>query len=84
MTVAGAAKANPKSNPRILGGIPAGDHPRPVQGVVYPRLEGGGRGAKPILDRGGRCDWINDEAGLGSAVTYVLEVQDRKGRDEAP
>jgi REP element-mobilizing transposase RayT len=31
---------------------------------------------------GGRCGWINDEAGLERAITYVLEAQDRKGRDE--
>jgi hypothetical protein len=33
---------------------------------------------------GGRCDGIDAEAGLESVVTYVLEAQDRKGRDDAP
>jgi hypothetical protein len=31
---------------------------------------------------GGRCDWVNADAGLERVVTYVLEVQDRQGRDE--
>ena len=33
---------------------------------------------------GGGCEWINDDAGLENVVTYVLEVQDRKGRDATP
>ena len=40
--------------------------------------------ARRFWTEGGRCDWIHDEAGLESVVTYVLEAQDRKGRDEAP
>jgi REP element-mobilizing transposase RayT len=33
---------------------------------------------------GGRCDWINAEAGLESVATYVREAQDRKARDDGP
>ena len=47
-------------------------------------LKEAGAARNRFWTEGGRCDWINDEAGLGSAVTSVLEVQDRKGRDEAP
>jgi hypothetical protein len=46
-------------------------------------LKEAGASRSRFWTEGGRCDWINDEAGLECAVTYVLDVQDRKRRDEA-
>jgi REP element-mobilizing transposase RayT len=45
------------------------------------RLKEAGAARHRFWTEGGSCRWINDEASLESAVVYVLEVQDRKGRD---
>jgi hypothetical protein len=47
-------------------------------------LKEAGAARKRFWTEGGRCDWINAEAGLESVVAYVLEAQDRKGRDDVP
>jgi hypothetical protein len=47
-------------------------------------LKEAGGARSQFWTEGGRCDWINVEAGLESVVTYVLDVQERKDRDEAP
>jgi hypothetical protein len=47
-------------------------------------LKEAGGARSQFWTEGGRCDWINVEEGLEGVVTYVLDVQDRKDRDEAP
>jgi len=46
------------------------------------RLKEAGATRSRFWTEGGGCRWIDDEASLENAVTYVREVQDRKGRDE--
>ena len=48
------------------------------------RLKEAGTVRNRFWTEGGTPRWINDEASLEYAVTYVLEAQDRKGLDETP
>jgi REP element-mobilizing transposase RayT len=48
------------------------------------RLKEMGAGRTRFWTEGGDCRQIDDEASLENAVVYVLEAQDRKGRDEIP
>jgi len=47
-------------------------------------LKEAGAARSRFWTEGGRCDWVNDETDLERVVIYVLEAQDRKGRDEVP
>lgn len=37
---------------------------------------------RPVWSVGGDCEWINDLEDLDTVCQYVLEGQDRKGRDD--